>query len=325
MLFCIYRSQRLQAWRSNVKDETNFPSSSPSFGMKVHFSLLRISVTAANRLGTMFHMLGAQGLGWEVLGNERGAMDHADIWTSASAKEGAGLGQGAGCRLPAAFCGLRHVLFQRTGKVTEGTGGSRRNPQLGLELAFWYVGTDSSVSLASPLCQDLDVDGLSLQEFKLEGSKRKTGLWSCVWKHPLAVLLWGSAPRRFTCHVEGPKEWTVKAHVGQCLFLLGFKFPDQFFNKIKTTMRNYFSLCKFHLNFFLIAVNAKMGKGCVMISNTRQVEMKTGKQLGNSLAKVPILRSTNFTQDFNLRKYLEKQTIIGIEGYCYKHLSYCYY
>lgn len=177
MLFCIYRSQRLQTWRRNVKDETNCPSSSPSFGMKVHFSLLRVSVTAANSLGTMFHMLGAQRLGREVLGHERGAMDHADIQTSASAKEeGAGLGQGAGCRLPAAFCGPRRVLFQRTGKVTEGTGGNGRNPELGLELTFWYVGTDSSVSLASPLCRDLDVDGLSLQEFKLEGSKRKTGL-----------------------------------------------------------------------------------------------------------------------------------------------------
>lgn len=85
--------------------------------MKVHFSLLRVSVTAANSLGTMFHALGAQGLGREVLGNERGAMDHADIQTSASEKEeGAGLGPGAGCHLPAAFCGLGHVLFQLTGK-----------------------------------------------------------------------------------------------------------------------------------------------------------------------------------------------------------------
>lgn len=60
--------------------------------MKVHFSLLRVSVTAANSLGTMFHTLGAQELWGEVLGNERGAMDHADIQTSASEKEeGAGL------------------------------------------------------------------------------------------------------------------------------------------------------------------------------------------------------------------------------------------
>lgn len=142
--------------------------------MKVHFSLLRGSVTAANSLGTVFHVLGAQGLGREVLGSERGTLDHADIQASASEKEErAGRGPGAGCHLPAAFCGLGQVLS--ADRKVEVTGGHRRNPNLRLELPFWDR-TDSSVSLASPLGRDLDVDGLSLQEFKLEGAGRQTGL-----------------------------------------------------------------------------------------------------------------------------------------------------
>lgn len=95
-------------------------------------------------------------------------------------KKGLGWGKELAATL-LAFCGFGHVLFQRTGKVTEVTGENRRNPKLGLELTLWYVWADSRVSLASPLCRDLDVDGLSLQEFKLEGSKRKTGLCGCVF------------------------------------------------------------------------------------------------------------------------------------------------
>lgn len=60
-----------------------------------------------------------------------------------------------------------------------------------------------------------------------------------------------------------------------------------------------------------------MGKGMPWFCKTQQVEdWQTARQ---EPCNIHSLWPTNFTQEFNLRKYLERQTMIGMQGYCYKH------
>lgn len=150
--------------------------------------------------------------------------------------------------------------------------------------------------------------------------------WRTLKRRPVSEAVFGNCrccegPAPFSsAMLNSPVSGLLKHMLAKMLIFAWIQACWQFFKQNQNNNEKLFSTFQIPLEIFSAQSTLTWERGMQWFSKSQQVEAKIGKWLGKSLTEAHILWPTNYTQELNLRKCLEMQTMISMQGYYYKHL-----